>query len=266
MRRQIHKASAHSGNLIGINTDAIWALISLISLPIAAMSFSAFGLYPLLSFLLACCVTFLILVAEALVRGRVWFMHGPIQAVIGHEDIGFRILVVAGGLLLLVQSFLVVEFIYNPNTDYVMLNLVAKKQCTNPQTNLAAAICPLFGLPLVSAEQYYLTYSLENLSKAHLLPNSTYGQCAILLLNKPGKDSTITARFLSRCFDEQGKLTDKLINTELLKDDQGFYSPLAWSEENSPISQQYFSDPSYSNRLNSRIKIKIATEQRLYGF
>jgi hypothetical protein len=238
MRQVIYsrKPTKPKGLVADRGTDAIWAALTILGLPVIALSLTGMDISPVYAFLIACVATLLIMAAEALVRGKLWFFQEKFVRVFGHEQTPFRVLLLAGGVLLILQTFLLIQLIWNPNVDGVILNLIVRKQCGNPQTQLSTFLCPLFNPPTYDFKEFPVIFSLENSAKAHLMPTEVFGTCtAIPLENMPNPEARMVIRFFAACVPWSQTANEppmmRIIRTELMRDDSGFYVPLTWQED-----------------------------------
>ncbi|MFZ6015065.1 MAG: hypothetical protein ACOYUZ_01785 [Patescibacteria group bacterium] len=239
MRKKSPPKTSEAINSLDQNSDMIWAAITIISLPVSALSFTALGIHPAVSFILGACVTFVIIIIEALTRGKIWIFQGAFKEIFGHQETAFRILVVAGGLLLILQTFLIIEILSDPKMDYMMLNIIAKKQCDSDNAPLAEIICPIFReISPTKIDELPLILSMEQAAKQRLLPNQILGSCAILPLEDlPELKEKLDVRFFAYCLplDNQNTKAHEavmgIINAEFLRDDYGFYKSLTWEQD-----------------------------------
>ena len=226
------------------SSDTVWAALTILSLPVVAMSLNAIGFQPLYSFLLGCAATFVIVAIEAFTRGTVWIFRDKYAKVFGYEQTSFRIMLVTAGILLILQTFLIIQLLVNPNIDSLVLNVVAHKQCLHPQTHLADILCPLFdgSTPQVNVE-FPLLVSLESAAKTRLMPNDMMATCAAVPLGHlPTPADQISLRFFVSCqpwsTNSQGEQTvTKIISADLTRDQSGFFIPQTWQDEGA--SEEY---------------------------
>jgi len=237
------------------NSDLIWALITVFSLPIIAMSLMSFGYSAVISFILALIGTFLIIVIEALIRGKVWFFQGRYRKIFEHPETPFKILVLTGGALLFLQTFFILYFITSPASDSALLNFVIQRECRGSATPLNKMICPLFEtVDYTSKNNFKLIYSLDKASQAHLLPNSVFAICAVIPRTKYSlQDSEVDIRFLAHCQNKNNKIT-KLIQATFKKQDDGFYKPLVWQEvQDKNLLNNLINNSEITRQLQSKI-------------
>lgn len=239
MRHVIYsrKPTKSKGLIADKGTDSVWAALTILSLPVIALSLTSLDVNPIYAFLAACLFTLMIMAAEALVRGKLWFFQEKFIHVFGNEEMPFRILMLTGGILLVLQTFLLVQLVWNPNIDGAVLNLIVRKQCVAPSTQLSTFLCPLFKPPIYDVKEFPILFSLENAAKAHLIPTDVFGTCTAVPLEKMTEpDAKLTVRFLAACAPwSQTPSTEpplmRIVRTDMLRDQDGFYVPLTWQED-----------------------------------
>ncbi len=256
--------------------DFVWAAITVVSLPIAALSISALGIHPALSFLLGALITFLIFVVEVIIRGKSWIFSDKFHEIFGHHETAFRILVVIGGALLILQTAFVLQLLVSPQMDTIMLNLILQKQCQNQQGPLSELICPSFmAISPNQLEKIPLTYSLEQASKNRLLPNTIFGSCAIAPLSNPDFDAQkLDLEFFAYCqpWSDAPDITQKepvmrLVSATIEQNPEGYYSILTWQEDKmSEDFQKLTADQKLLLRLNEQLLNRYSKTIRMYAF
>ncbi|HPN14944.1 MAG TPA: hypothetical protein PLF71_02405 [bacterium] len=227
------------------SSASVWAVVSILSFPTVALSLATLGWNSLAAFLLACLATISILILEAFTRGKVWIFDDKFRHIFDHEDTPFRIIVVAGGMLLILETILIVETFRNPAFDGFILNIMAKKQCASPTSYVAKIICPHYtGSTATQSKnlkqrEFPLKYSLEQAAKTHLLPNAVAGSCAILPAQWPNyAQDDRSVKFFAYCKQSPagsctpgGESVSAIITTELMRNELGYYVPLTWQED-----------------------------------
>ncbi len=115
---------------ISCGHPSIWAVLTLLAFPIVLVTTNMLGVQGLRPFWYALIATFVVLLLEALVRGRLWpFEDGFIES-IGHPETPFRIFVFLGSLLLLIETVFIFSILTDKNLDQALVRLVAQKNCT----------------------------------------------------------------------------------------------------------------------------------------
>ncbi|MDD5438323.1 MAG: hypothetical protein PHC70_04210 [Patescibacteria group bacterium] len=219
-------------------SDTAWAVVTMASFPIVALSLAAMGWKSYTAFIMACLATLAILLIEAIVRGRVWIFQKQYQHIFDHQETPFRILVVTGGVLLVLETILLIQFFQNPAIDGYILNLVARKQCYSSQAPFAHLICPMFERASVSKQAYALDYSMEQAAKSHLMPTALAGSCMVVPVSQSNGAATCAAKFFAYCQAWQADSCQHsnpgevaMVTAQFTKNSEGFYVPTAWQED-----------------------------------
>lgn len=245
------------------SSASVWAVISILSFPTVALSLAALGWNSFAAFLLACLATISILILEAFTRGKVWIFDDKFRHIFDHKDTPFRILVVVGGVLLILETALIIETFRNPAFDGFMLNIMAKKQCASPTSYVAKIICPHYTASSgtqsknLNRREFPLKYSLEQAAKTHLLPNAVAGSCVVLPANWPNygqEDEPV--KFFAYCKQSPagscvpgGESVSAIITTELIRNELGYYAPVTWQEDRQ--------SQAYQNIINNQEAMRL---------
>ncbi|MDF1496994.1 MAG: hypothetical protein P1P90_02945 [Patescibacteria group bacterium] len=257
-------------------SDFVWAAVTIMSLPVVAISLTAMGLHPALGFILGGCFTFILIILEAIIRGKTWIFSETFQNIFGHSDTSFRLLIVAGGALLILQTAFVLQLLRNPNMDTMLLNLIIQKQCLNNTGPLTDILCPTFKTVTADRiEQLPLIYSMEQAAKSHLIPSAVFGSCAVA----PLKDVTqtgdkINLEFFAYCQPWTKGLNGnteepvmRIINADFFENDKGFYSPQTWQETKSGTAYNHLTkDQNFLLKLGNTLLKRHEETLRMYAF
>lgn len=256
--------------------DFVWAAVTIVSLPISALSISSLGIHPALSFLLGALITFLVFVVEVITRGKSWIFSDRFHEIFGHQETAFRILVVIGGALLILQTAFVIQLLISPQMDTVLFNLILQKQCQKQQGPLTDLICPAFtAISPGQLDKIPLTYSLEQASKDRLLPNAVFSSCAIAPFdNTFYQAQKLDVKFFAFCrawgnnsLTEANEPVLRLISATVEKDSQGYYSVLTWQEDKSSEEfQRLINDQKLLLQLNNELVERYGKIIRMYAF
>jgi hypothetical protein len=259
-----------------VGSDFVWAAVTVISLPIVALSLTALGLHPAFSFLLGASFTFLIIITEAITRGKTWIFSQTFQEIFGHHETAFRLLVVIGGVLLILQTVFVLQLLRNPNMDTMLLNLIIKKQCLNNPGPLTDILCPTFqAVTPDHIQNLPLVYSMEQAAKSHLIPTAVFGSCTVVPLdNIKSIEDKIDLEFFAYCQPwtkglngDKEKPVTRLIDAEFIQNEQGFYTPQTWQE--SKTGETYYEltqDQEFLLQLGETLLKRHEETLRMYAF
>jgi hypothetical protein len=131
------------GSLFSHYTSYFWAMASLVPLPLALLILPTLGISAFASFALGIVLTGCVLAMNALIEGRVWIMHEEWHHVFSHPHASFRLAIVAGSLLLVIESAVLLMILASPGADEAMLALVLHRQCVHPQ-GIFLHVCEVF--------------------------------------------------------------------------------------------------------------------------
>jgi hypothetical protein len=258
------------------SSDFVWAAITIISLPIVALSLTALGSHPALSFLLGASFTFSIIVIEAVIRGRTWIFSKTFHEIFGHQETAFRLLVVIGGVLLIIQTAFVIQLLRNPNMDTMLLNLIIQKQCINNPGPLTDILCPTFQIVTPDHIQHVpLIYSMEQAAKSHLIPTAVFGSCTVVPLDDfQSLEDQVSLEFFAYCQPWTKGLNgngaepvSRVINANFLQNDEGYFIPQTWKEEKD--SETYYKltqDQEFLIQMSDILLKRHKQTLRMYAF
>ncbi|MDD2785736.1 MAG: hypothetical protein PHS79_02465 [Patescibacteria group bacterium] len=241
---------------------AVWAVVSIASFPTVAFSLVAIGWSYFLAFLLACVTMLVILFIEGVVTGKIWIFHEDYRHIFDHQDTPFRILVVTGGVLLVLETLLLIQFFHNPAMDGFVLNIVARKQCGIRNNALTQAVCPLFSNETINPKERAVVLSMEEAALRHLMPGYTAGACSVEPLSDIHADQTkVNMKFFAYCqsWMSQGcnvaNQTMAIVNSQMIESTSGFYAPLTWQEDR---ESDLYGSTVADGRLMQQLKYKLA--------
>jgi hypothetical protein len=258
-------------------SDFVWAAVSILTLPVVALSLTGIGLHPALAFLAGGVSTVAVVILEAIIRGKTWIFSELFKDAFGHHETAFRLLVGIGGVLLILQTAFVLQILRNPGMDSMLLNLILQKQCGNNPGPMAHVICPIFKESVPSNTQKMpLVYSLEQAAKNRLLPSAIFGSCAIVPLEDAIETQTkIRINFFAFCRPwSKNSVNDKnlspvmrIINAEFIKNTDGFYTPTIWQESaEGEIFNILSADQDFISKLNKQLIKRHAEITRIYSY
>lgn len=109
-----------------------WAFLTIAAFPVAMLAASTFGATPISAFLFGIYGTFAILVANAVTEGRLWMFAPHWKARFEHPEFSFRLAVVSGAILLLLETVLIVLLFTGGGFDRTLLQLIFGRHCRIP--------------------------------------------------------------------------------------------------------------------------------------
>lgn len=110
-----------------------WAAASLITLPFSLIIFASIGLTALTAFALGVFATMLVLTLNLFIEGSLWISREQWQEMFENPEASMRLAIVAGALLLIVESAAIFYIVASPGADELLLKLIEQRQCANPQ-------------------------------------------------------------------------------------------------------------------------------------
>lgn len=112
-----------------------WMFASLAALPASLLYFSSRGVSALSSFLLGILATLLVLFLNMILEGSLWMFHAEWRHIFERPDASLRLVVVAGALLLIVETMAIMYLLVSPGADEAFLVLVRQHRCLVPEPN-----------------------------------------------------------------------------------------------------------------------------------
>jgi hypothetical protein len=110
-----------------------WALASIIAMPVALFYFSGAGVSAFTAFLLGLLAVLLVLVLNVLMEGSLWMFDASWHEVFSRPDASLRLVVLAGALLLIVESAAIIFLLISPTSDDAFLVFVRQHRCLVPE-------------------------------------------------------------------------------------------------------------------------------------
>lgn len=127
--RIMHHASS---DIPCVRLPDFWAALTFLAFPTGWILASWLGYVPMAAFTLGAAAMMAILVANRIAEQELWFFDAKWRERLEHPDVSFRLAVVTGALLLIVETTLLVLFFTDGGMDRALLDLVFFRQCQNP--------------------------------------------------------------------------------------------------------------------------------------
>lgn len=89
----------------------VWAALTMTSFLVAFFVSQILGATYILPFVFGGVAMIAIMLIEALFRGRIWIFEPGFRETFGHPDISYRILLFSGGILLIMETFILIQSI-----------------------------------------------------------------------------------------------------------------------------------------------------------
>lgn len=112
-------------------TSDFWAFLTVMAFPIAVLVSSGSGYTQLESFLWGMSSSVAALVANAMMERRLWMFDPKWKERFEQPDFSFRLAVVTGAILLLLESAVLV-MLFSGDVERNMIGIVFERQCRNP--------------------------------------------------------------------------------------------------------------------------------------
>lgn len=109
-----------------------WAFLTIMAFPIALLTTSWFGVSQVEAFVWGMIASIAALTTNAMMEGRLWMFDPKWQSRFEHPEFSFRLAVVTGAILLLLESAVMV-MLFSGNVDRNLMGIVFERQCRKPQ-------------------------------------------------------------------------------------------------------------------------------------
>lgn len=109
-----------------------WAFTTILAFPIAMLASAGLGATPISAFLFGALGSLAALTANAVTEGQLWMFAPHWQTRFEHPEFSFKLAVVSGAILLLVETVFIVMLFTGAGLDRSMLNFVFQRQCQGP--------------------------------------------------------------------------------------------------------------------------------------
>jgi len=232
-------------------TPGFWAALTILAFPVVLLSTDLLGLSGLWPFALAILASLAILALEILVRGRMWMFEEEYAERLHHPRTPIRIILVAAGVVLILETALILAVAVDRRTNDALLGLVLRKECRVAETDaFAQSLCRfLHGQPVqddgtvdVTPATFKDPVSLA--LRSHAARTWYEDEPLVTCANRKvdqliENESSLRHAALVECIawriSPQGKLQVKtsrtaFIGAHLEKERDGLYRVLSWSD------------------------------------
>lgn len=223
---------------------AFWAMLTILALPIVAISLNWLGFYPVWSFLIGMFSAIFILLLEGAIRGRWWIMEPAVAEILSHPDLTYRLLVFVGIVLLIFETLLLTLFLTHPVLDKGIASFVLERQCVFANDSYFARFC-IKGNEPEATKIDPIDYAMREEAARRFFPDGGFITCASKPLAQEMKTETCLHAALIRCDRwnvsrvagrpiQTGSITGTAL-AMLAKNDDGTYRVTVWSDVGSAI-------------------------------
>lgn len=126
----VKKTKKQNVPLYAHDSPDFWAFTTIVIFPVAMLGALSFGFSSTSAFFFGMYASLAALVANAIIEKRLWMFHHKWRDRLEAPDFSFRLAIVTGAILLIVQSALLVFIFTEPSFDRSMLRLVFDRQCS----------------------------------------------------------------------------------------------------------------------------------------
>lgn len=271
----------------GLTCDAhavTWATITLVAFPFIALCANIAGFGPLASFIGGAMGSMIVLLAEFVTCGRIWFSDPCIEEWFSHPASSYRLLSMVGILMLLFQTFIIMGFIASREFDGSVVRFIMARQCDNPSDTWFTRICRT-DIPQTDLISDPISSAMREEAANKFFPGSQLVTCAIHPIKQDRDDRNVTRTAIIRC-DQWivGSIvkrpvsfqnTTALVAASMHVEDDGSYRVDQWSDDPSSETWKTIAKPiadatddilSKSTNL-SVVKMELAaeTEDRIFA-
>lgn len=128
------------------NVSDIWAVLTIAAFPIVMAAATRFGASFAMSFFLGMLGSIAVLVVDGVTEPRLWMFETKWREKFESTDFSFRLAVISGAVLLILETSLFVVFFLDGSLDRSMFSLILGRQCQHPVSGFQD-ICRLFSIP-----------------------------------------------------------------------------------------------------------------------
>lgn len=243
----------------GCGHPFVWAFLTLATFPVVLVATDMLGAGGLWSFAYAVVSTLLVLALEAAVRGRLWPFEPQFAECLGHPETPVRILVFMGGVLLILETGLILGVATDLRSDPALIGLVMRKECGARQYRGSDEMCrALDGEDRISTAspakpRDAISYAIRMQAAKAWLPDEPLAACTQRIAQQTTDGTAIRGVSLVHCsswsIGVNGALSAKTTKTgfvafSLTGDGNGLYRIGAWSDN--------INDPSWDATLGDK--------------
>jgi hypothetical protein len=162
----------------------IWAVLTILTFPIVLVATDVLDFEGMWPFMIALTATFVVILFEALVRGKLWIFEKGFVDHISHPELPARIIIFVGATLLILETALIFSVATNRQFDRTMLGLVMRKSCSAKYDKTSVALCNFLQAPADSngerVQQKFdqISFVTREAAAKAWFPNESFVTCA----------------------------------------------------------------------------------------
>jgi hypothetical protein len=243
----------------GCGHPFVWAFLTLLTFPVVLITTDMLGAGGLWPFALAVVATLLVLALEAAIRGKLWPFEPQFAECLGHPETPVRILVFMGGVLLILETALILTAATDLRSDPALIGLVMRKECAVRHLAGPDMFCRALtgeGAAPVAVQtkpRDAVSFAIRMRAANAWFPNETLATCSQRVAQQATDNQSVRAVSLVHCtawrVASNGILTAKSSKTgfaalSMTRDQDGMYRVGVWSDN--------INDPSWDAALGDR--------------
>ncbi len=143
----IKRKKAPSHRIAHSSHATFWSMATLITFPAVMLGLSGSGFTAASAFGYGLLASFGIVVANGIIERRLWMFDPIWRERFEHPEFGYRVAVMCGALLLVLESAFLMVVFTDPALDRTLLTLVEKRQCATAERQ-ASDLCLVLGMML----------------------------------------------------------------------------------------------------------------------
>ena len=113
-----------------------WAFLTIAAFPLAMLIASSYNATPIGAFMYGAYGSLAILVANYVTDGKLWMFAPQWQKRFDHPDFSFRLAIISGAILLILETVLIVFLITDSSMDKTLLSMIFNRQCYHPDASI----------------------------------------------------------------------------------------------------------------------------------
>lgn len=111
------------------STSDFWAFLSICSFPAGMIIANLMGYGAMASLAFGALASLAAVIVNVLTETRLWMFHPDWRARFEHPEFSFRIAVVTGAILLILQTGLIVMVATDTSLDQALMKVILRRQC-----------------------------------------------------------------------------------------------------------------------------------------
>jgi hypothetical protein len=113
-----------------------WAFMTVAAFPLAMLIASSYGATPFGAFLYGAYGSLAVLVANQVTSRKLWMFAPQWRRRFDHPDFSFRLAIISGTILLLLETVLIVFLFTGSGLDGTILAMIFDRHCTTPSPQM----------------------------------------------------------------------------------------------------------------------------------